>query len=317
MGILDKIKSSHFIINLGITLVLSGLIMVYVKQKFSSYDRQLNYQNGLLKELTHLVKKMQLQSNGIPSLASDGAIDAAKIAHKQFSEKINDNKIKVSDSESSDTDDSESETESESEDEDENDNDSEDTVEIERENKPFQEFSEIKQIIITNSNEGNVLDNLHNLMSVSRPLSIKNMNLENLESLDLDLDNLNEDGIENGSESDSEMSSDSDSDNDNENEDSDNVNKENQSQSMKNMNLNYNEMNINNNSELMSMSSYGSKVVENPNTEEELNQNNENSKLELNHLVDMSKTQLQELCKTKNLSIKGSKKELIDRILNR
>ena len=37
--------------------------------------------------------------------------------------------------------------------------------------------------------------------------------------------------------------------------------------------------------------------------------------LEKKKYVDLSKTQLQELCKERNLSIKGSKKDLIDRLM--
>lgn len=333
MGILDKVKSCHFVINLGITLVLSGLIMVYVKQKFLSYDRQINQQNNLLKQLVSMVQNKASLPEA--SLAASGAVDAAKVAHKQFSMNSNDNKIKVSDSESSNTDsesDSESDEESDTEDENnENDEKSEDTIEIQREDKnkkPFHDFSEIKQIIITNSSEGNMLDNLHNLLSTSRQLS--NMNLEKVDSLieSLDLDNLNElnyieNGNESGSESDSELSSDSDSDNEDDNE---NDNEDIKSELIKNMNLKKelsydenSEININNlndNLELMSMSTYQNKVIENTN-DEQLKQNNDEDKLKLNYLVDMSKSQLQELCKSKNLSVKGSKKELIDRILGK
>ena len=115
-----KFESFGFIISLGITLLLCGLLMFYVRQRFAAYDRHLIEQSQLLK---HLVSN--IQTNLVPSseLASASAMKAAQQIHNK--KNVNENnentdKIVVSDDEI----DSESESDSESD----SDSDSSDSV---------------------------------------------------------------------------------------------------------------------------------------------------------------------------------------------
>ena len=115
-----KFESFGFIISLGITLLLCGLLMFYVRQRFAAYDRHLIEQSQLLK---HLVSN--IQTNLVPSseLAAASAMKAAPQIHNK--KNVNENnentdKIVVSDDEI----DSESESDSESD----SDSDSSDSV---------------------------------------------------------------------------------------------------------------------------------------------------------------------------------------------
>ena len=115
-----KFESFGFIISLGITLLLCGLLMFYVRQRFAAYDRHLIEQSQLLK---HLVSN--IQTNLVPSseLAAASAMKAAQQIHNK--KNVNENnenndKIVVSDDEI----DSESESDSESD----SDSDSSDSV---------------------------------------------------------------------------------------------------------------------------------------------------------------------------------------------
>ena len=118
-----KFESFGFIISLGITLLLCGLIMFYVRQRFAAYDRHLIEQSQLLK---HLVSN--IQTNLVPSseLAAASAMKAAQQIHnkKNVNEnnennennKNNENtdKIVVSDDEIDSESESDSETDSDS-----------------------------------------------------------------------------------------------------------------------------------------------------------------------------------------------------------
>ena len=75
-----KFESFGFIISLGITLLLCGLLMFYVRQRFAAYDRHLIEQSQLLK---HLVSN--IQTNLVPSseLAAASAMKAAQQIHNK------------------------------------------------------------------------------------------------------------------------------------------------------------------------------------------------------------------------------------------
>ncbi len=101
---LFKFESVGFIISLGITLLLCGLIMFYVRQRFAAYDRHLIEQSQLLK---HLVSSIQSNARPTSELAAPSAIKAAE---KVFSK--SEEKIVVSDDEVDSETDEDSETES-------------------------------------------------------------------------------------------------------------------------------------------------------------------------------------------------------------
>lgn len=97
---LDKIS---FLICLGVTLLLTGLIIFFMRQKFAVYDRHITEQSQLLK---HLVLKLENNIHTTNAmLASPSAVAAAKDAHKQFGSAHpmlnNSSKIIVSDDEES------------------------------------------------------------------------------------------------------------------------------------------------------------------------------------------------------------------------
>ena len=107
-----KFESFGFIISLGITLLLCGLIMFYVRQRFAAYDRHLIEQSQLLK---HLVSNIQTNIGQSSELASSSAIKAAQLIHNRKNIGENNEKIVVSDDEIDSDSESESESESDSE----------------------------------------------------------------------------------------------------------------------------------------------------------------------------------------------------------
>lgn len=107
-----KFESFGFIISLGITLLLCGLIMFYVRQRFAAYDRHLIEQSQLLK---HLVSNIQTNMGPSSELASSSAIHAAQLIHNRKNVGENNEKIVVSDDEIDSDSESESENESDSE----------------------------------------------------------------------------------------------------------------------------------------------------------------------------------------------------------
>jgi hypothetical protein len=265
MGIfgLDKLS---FVVGLGITLLLCGLIMFYVKQKFAVYDRTIMEQSQLLK---HLVTSIQMNSV-IGSASAPGAVDSARRAHTLFGgEERNDSRIIVSDDEDEDDDnsnesyssDTESESDSESSD---SDSESENEENPNNSHKPF-------NINITQ------LDNEKlNIKQINLSNDIKVVNVDDLRVANETLDNLTTELL-------SHISVNRES-----NEDELNV-------------LNTEELKLDETDELMENKLSSSDNLENL--------------LEKKKYVDLSKTQLQELCKERNLSIKGSKKDLIDRLM--
>lgn len=327
MGILS-LKPSSFIINLGITLVLSGLIMVFIKQKFASYDKQFNTIDNHLKNLVSMVQKQSVSLASSPvnwcsqpdskvnlnkdssSLAAEGALDAAKEAHEKFggvSQKDDKslNKIVVSDneeeSESYTDDDDESKSDSDSGSESEESEELEQNVEeIQLDNLKLN--GEIKQIFITNEEPMHFLNNLMILGNHKKVLGET-----------LDLDNLQESELHNNTNDSSDNSSDDETESESDNEDNGDGDES-----------------INNESKLVSL--MPENIVDNVNNETPYNNEEQNIRtnevsesteslsplnMSVGQLVEMSKNNLQELCKSRNLSIKGSKKELIDRLLNK
>jgi len=256
-----------FVIGVGITLLLCGLIMFYVKQKFSVYDRHIMEQSQLLK---HLVNSIQSMTPAV--LSSNGSVEQAKRIHEQFNNGYS--RIVVSDDEyESESAESESESESESETETESDSDETDD-DTSDDNDDGSESNHITTPIIVSK-----LDD--------QKLNIKQINLSNdgvkivhIEDVSesLPVDNLLENDTGNN-----EVLKCSDSD-----------------------------CAIYNDVKFVSM-----KSNDEDEKVDELHSNVDNLENLLNKkkYIELSKNQLQELCKEKNLSTKGSKKELIDRLL--
>ena len=86
-----KFESFGFIISLGITLLLCGLLMFYVRQRFAAYDRHLIEQSQLLK---HLVSNIQTNMGPSSELASSSAIKAAQLIHNRKNVDENNEKIR-------------------------------------------------------------------------------------------------------------------------------------------------------------------------------------------------------------------------------
>lgn len=332
MGILS-LKPSSFIINLGITLVLSGLIMVYVKQKFASYDKQFNSIDNHLKNLVSMVQKQSASfassvssrvnwcsqpdskinslNTDSSSLAAEGALDAAKEAHDRFG-----GKIVVSDNESDDSSESESEDSSESESEDSTESESESKSQKLQEDRHMEEIQldhlkvngEIKQIFITGEEPMHFLNNLMVLGN------------QKMIGKTLDLDNIRDNETDGG---DSSETSDVESDDSEREESNDDesllLDNESKLVSLKLENevepKNDNDVKVEHSNvieelvELESQKEIETKIVESELTSP-LN-------MTVGQLVELSKHHLQDLCKSRNLSVKGSKKELIDRLLNK
>lgn len=262
MGLFGFDKLS-FVAGLGITLLLCGLIMFYVKQKFSVYDRTIMEQSQLLK---HLVSSIQMNSS---SLAANGAVESARKAHDLFGDETNTkiiNRIVVSDDEDDDGDEdddasSDSETVSDSDDNDDSD-DSDDSDDDEESNV-------------------NMISKLNTLED--EKLNIKVVNVDDLNILN-----------------NAELLSEEQSTSLKINKEKDTYQEENQMINDENDENDENDINEN---------------VDNTEKKWILENDNLENIKEKSKYVELNKSQLQELCKERNLSIKGSKKDLIDRLI--
>lgn len=247
-----------FVIGLGITLLLCGLIMFYVKQKFSVYDRHIMEQSQLLK---HLVNSIQSVTPNV--LSSNGSVEQAKKIHEQFNQTTN-SRIVVSDDEySSESDESDSESDMEDSDTDETEDDSNSEYDYLEDKKNENQF------VVSKVDD--------------QKINIKQINLVNDGVKLVQVEDLSDVVSKDVFESNDEI--------------------------MKCSDL---ECSVNKDVKLVSM-----KSNDEDDREDELDTNHDNLENVLlkKKYVELSKNQLQELCKEKNLSIKGSKKELIDRLL--
>ena len=299
-----KFESFGFIISLGITLLLCGLIMFYVRQRFAAYDRHLNEQSQLLK---HLVSNIQTNMGPSSELASSSAIKAAQLIHNRKNVDENNEKIIVSDDEI----DSDSESESESESDSEtsvSDSDSEDENKNNKNNKcetlgkcPILPF-------------GNMLTTL---MSVNKSSNKKNMSEKDTN------EDTNEDSDEESTDSSCDsLSRESLSDDERtkeqikhidftpnlddikilENDDIDSVlNVHHLDEEMSNKNNVLDEIHVTKLNDVIE------DVIEK-------SDNLETKKKSIFNLKDLSKKALQDICKDRNLPINGTKGELINRL---
>jgi hypothetical protein len=259
----DKLS---FIVGLGITLLLCGLIMFYVKQKFSVYDRSITEQSQLLK---YLVSSIQMGPQC--PVSAPGAVDEAKRAHNSFGivGGNSDGRILVSDDED---DDNESEDESDI-DSDESDSESDSVSDNENDDDNYSHKSKL-----FNLNSSVLDDDKLNIKQIN--LSSDNIKIVNVDDVRLASEHINHLTSELLSE---------DNHNHRENNQSHDDDKTLQ------------ELNLDDNDELIGDSTSKLDNLENM--------------LEKRKYVELSKTQLQDLCKERNLSQKGSKKDLIDRLM--
>jgi hypothetical protein len=255
-----------FVIGLGITLLLCGLIMFYVKQRFSVYDRAITEQSQMLK---HLVSSIQTDTSFLRS--AQGAVNAAKNAREMFEttlggdqcvgdecDVVEDNvhRIVVSDDEdnSGSVSDSDSESDSESESESENDVEGEENVE---------------QAVSLDDNKLNI-----------RQINVNDIKVVKLDDLTINenIQSLTSDEIESVSE---------------------------------HFKFDVDETNDMSSNLVDSILSYHN--GDDIDTDDSLS--NLDPSFSKNKYLDLSKSQLQDLCKEKNFSVKGSKKDLIDRLI--
>lgn len=252
-----------FVVGLGITLLLCGLIMFYVKQKFAIYDRALM---DIGQQLKYLVGSIQ---HGIPSqdssISAQGAVDQAKRTYSMFGGD-SDNRILVSDDENEkESDGSESENDSESDD-----SDNESVSDNEKDDNSA-----------SNNHLHNSFVQNHSVLD-DDTLNIKQINLpfDNIKVVNVnDLRLMNEQTIVSTNEL-SHM--------------------DNGAVCSEDKCVNLEEFKLDNNDELLI------KIHNDDNLE---------SILKKKIYVDLTKSELQELCKERNLSVKGSKKDLIDRLI--
>jgi hypothetical protein len=161
-----KLETNGFIICLGIILLLTGLIMFYVKQRFSVYDKIISEQNKLLK---HVVASIEYSSLGGMQNASGLSNSIALQTAREISSRMNEDntRISVSDDESSEEVYSESE-----EDESQSENSSENDASVESENEREiikVDHSQTKILKISN------LDYINNMHNDSSSSSIDNI----------------------------------------------------------------------------------------------------------------------------------------------
>lgn len=247
MGILSFDKLS-FVVGLGITLLLCGLIMFYVKQKFSVYDRAITEQSQLLK---HLVSSIQMSSS--QTLSADGAVHSARRAHDIFGGVTNnDSRIVVSDDDGDDDGDEEN-----------CDNDSDsDTV--------SDDSSSDDSSSDDDEDDDNISGKTFNILDNIKVVSVDDLRLSNETKLVDEISNVNIDTEETNIGNDINI-------------------------------LNTDELNFDENGELIEKETFDNENLDNL--------------LEKRKYVELNKSQLQDLCKERNLSIKGSKKDLIDRLM--
>jgi len=245
-----------FAILFGIVLMVLGLILFYVRQKFSVYDRAITEQSQLLK---HLVNSIHNNS-----ISARGASDEARRVHEQFS-RDNSTRIIVSDDE---------------DDNDDNDNDDNESTNSSSETEDDTESStEEEEDDNTSDNEENELNKPRIVVSKINDdkINIKQINLLNVEENEhkLNLDDLSDElAFEQNDQVIENVSSD---------------------------NLKIVSVNLNEDDNKSNIISSNNDYLENMSMEKKY--------------IDLSKQQLQDLCKDRNLSTKGSKKDLIDRLL--
>ena len=333
---LDKIS---FLICLGVTLLLTGLIIFFMRQKFAVYDRHITEQSQLLK---HLVAKLENNIHTTNAmLAAPSAIAAAKEAHRQFGQNeghlSSNSKIIVSDDESS----CDSESSDDANESDDSSSDDSEMSEIDADNLNIK----CKQIKLNENNIGNshsseihiVLDDVGETKTINLN-TLVDLDDDDDSDMDIDSDESDDDSVEN------------DDNNDNDETIIINDKHSGQHRAEEKITVYHTEQNesdvievdelnpldetvipLNNNRSLKQIlldDDSEIKIYNGIHKNNKKNSDNKESKdnhylelLETNNdelnLNDMKLSQLKELCKSRNLITNGNKKELIERLTNK
>jgi hypothetical protein len=340
---LDKIS---FLICLGVTLLLTGLIIFFMRQKFAVYDRHITEQSQLLK---HLVAKLENNIHTTNAmLAAPSAIAAAKEAHKQFGQNgghvLSNSKIIVSDDEDEDEDEDE-DTSEESDDATSSTSDDDSEVsDIDADNLNVQ--SKQIKIKLDELTYGNKCSDEHHisLNDIDNVGETKTINLNTLDDLDVDE---NSDMNTDTDEDDDDDDNDDDEDDDRSSEkltitrteakltvyhvNDDNANDVREINELNSTEQHYSDASLNNVPSLKQILLDEDSEIrisngknKNNNKYNDMNDSKDNQYLEfletnddMLNLNDMKLSQLKELCKGHNLSTNGNKKELIERLTNK
>lgn len=345
-----------FVVNLGIVLLLTGLIMIYVRNKFATYDKYLEEQSNMLRNLVTTLQSQQYKG-GNDQLASNVAINAARKINLNNSNSNTNNKIVVSDDEndsddtddtddSDETDDSEEETyESDDSEESDDTNDSQsnysnsdsnkNNLNINEESKEYQlevdpevnnsERNE-KKLLTKYLDSKNYNDNIETIETKKNLLEMGGLGMIELNNINLVggiggvqtmgmggvcylelLSELNDSNCENDMSQCIKVISIN----------STNPNNQNDNNEGKIFELNDNEdvSNVLDESFIVSKLT-NSASVSVINLDETTDLNDSSNKYNLEQLKDMKKTQLQDLCKKRNISTNGTRNELITRLSN-
>lgn len=172
------LEGSRFIISLGITLLLSGLIMYYCVQRINSLEQSLVKQGEIIQTFIYKLNNLELQNNSMPRQSN---LETNFNTDNQIIE----SKINVSDDEGDDDEEEVEEAESDNEEQlEDNDNiklltidsknsnflqqdnsdiESDSTSDSDSDNQSISDIEELKQDIIAQSSDNSSLENLQDI----------------------------------------------------------------------------------------------------------------------------------------------------------
>ena len=171
------LEGSGFIISLGITLLLSGLIMYYCVQRINSLEQSLVKQGEIIQTFIYKLNNLELQNNSMPHQSN---LETNFNTDNQIIE----SKINVSDDEGDDdeeVEEAESDNEEQLEDndniklltidsknsnflqQDNSDIESDSTSDSDSDNQSISDIEELKQDIIAQSSDNSSLENLQDI----------------------------------------------------------------------------------------------------------------------------------------------------------
>ncbi len=186
------LEGSGFIISLGITLLLSGLIMYYCVQRINSLEQSLVKQGEIIQTFIYKLNNLELQNNSIPHQSN---LETNFNSDNQLVE----SKIDVSDYEDDDEDDEEHETDNEEHVED---NDNIKLLTIDSKNSNFlEQSSDIESDSDSDSDSDNQSisdieelkeDNIVPSSDISSLENLQDISLNKIEKIVVDDDDIND-----------------------------------------------------------------------------------------------------------------------------